>query len=253
MIATGSFVPSEATNFGIFSRAYGCVLVGDMRGFVVAFAAALAFTGCGPSSGDDRDDSKATLTIDPPTSELLIDNGVLPTEDFTATLTYPDGFERDVTNEVRFNVDSGYAMFTANTLTAQAAGKTQVFASWTDKLAVAQLIIKTVDYGLTPQAAISSPRLDCSQGPLVIDDRVGGAVLDGLAALGHEVIAVENDFFAGQFASPDAILYDRGAGLLRGGAGREHAQGSERRDDQEPCVTTRTHREQGTRGTGGRP
>ncbi|HEX5062364.1 MAG TPA: hypothetical protein VFV99_23495 [Kofleriaceae bacterium] len=129
-----------------------------MRGLLVAFVAALAFTGCGPSTGGDHgDDANATLTIDPPTSELLIDNGILPTEDFTATLTYPDGFTRDVTNEVHFNVDSGYAMFTANTLTAQAAGKTQVFASWTDKLAVAQLIIKLrnvrVDPGLPVGAA----------------------------------------------------------------------------------------------------
>ena len=41
-------------------------------------------------------------------------------------LTYPNGDTRDVTNEVRFLVDSGYGSFNANTLTMNAAGKTQV-------------------------------------------------------------------------------------------------------------------------------
>jgi gamma-glutamyltranspeptidase/glutathione hydrolase len=88
--------------------------------------------------------------------------------------------------------------------------------------AVAQLIIKVVDYGLGAQAAISSPRMDCSEQRLVIDDRVGQEVLATLATLGHGVQAVTNDFFANAFASPDAILYDRQAGVLRGGADQFH-------------------------------
>jgi gamma-glutamyltranspeptidase/glutathione hydrolase len=84
--------------------------------------------------------------------------------------------------------------------------------------AVAQLIIKVVDHGLGPQAAISSPRMDCSEGRLLIDDRVGVETLAGLAALGHDLHGIENGFFVGGFASPDAILLDRAAGLLRGGA-----------------------------------
>jgi gamma-glutamyltranspeptidase / glutathione hydrolase len=84
--------------------------------------------------------------------------------------------------------------------------------------AVAQLIIKAVDFGLSPQAAISSPRMDCSEGRLLIDDRVGAATLDGLAALGHEVRPIAADFFVGAHASPTAIGYDRASGRLRGGA-----------------------------------
>lgn len=126
-----------------------------MRAQVFAFAALLAF-GCGSSGDDGHDDSKAVLSVDPPTSELLIENGVHPTEDFTATLTYPNGDTRDVTGEVQFSVDSGYAMFTNNTLTAHSAGKTQVFASWDDKLAEAQVIIRVkeirVDPSLPPNA-----------------------------------------------------------------------------------------------------
>jgi hypothetical protein len=123
-----------------------------MRGHV-AFALAIAFTACGPSGdGNDHDDTKATLTIDPPTSELLIDNGVLPTQAFTATLTYPNGDTRDATSEVRFSVDSGYAMFADNTLTAHSAGKTQVFASFQDKSAVAQVIIRLRNVRVDPAA-----------------------------------------------------------------------------------------------------
>jgi hypothetical protein len=111
----------------------------------------LAF-GCGSSAPVDehQDVSKATLSIDPPMSELLIENGVHPTQDFTATLTWPDGFSRDVTSEAHFSVDSGYATFAANTLTAQAAGKTQVQASHGDKLAVAQLIIRLENVRVDP-------------------------------------------------------------------------------------------------------
>jgi gamma-glutamyltranspeptidase/glutathione hydrolase len=84
--------------------------------------------------------------------------------------------------------------------------------------AVAQLIIKVVDFGLGPQAAISSPRMDCSEQRLVVDDRVGAATLASLAALGHDLTAHQTDFLLNAFASPDAILYDRDARLLRGGA-----------------------------------
>ncbi|HEY5951738.1 MAG TPA: hypothetical protein VIV40_39860, partial [Kofleriaceae bacterium] len=127
-----------------------------MRAHVVAFVAALSFAGCGGSGDDHHDDATATLTIEPATSELLIDNGVKPTEDFTATLTYPDGFTKDVTSDVHFSVDSGYALFSANTLTAQSAGKTQVLASYSDKSALAQVIIRLrntrVDPTLPPGA-----------------------------------------------------------------------------------------------------
>jgi gamma-glutamyltranspeptidase/glutathione hydrolase len=84
--------------------------------------------------------------------------------------------------------------------------------------AVAQLIIKVVDFGLGAQAAISSPRMDCSEQRLLVDDRVGQDVLAGLTALGHDLTAHQTDFLLNGFASPDAILYDRDAHVLRGGA-----------------------------------
>lgn len=84
--------------------------------------------------------------------------------------------------------------------------------------AVAQLIIKAVDYGLGAQAAITSPRMDCSEQQLLIDDRVGPTVLAALADLGHDFTPHQTDFFLNGFASPDAILYDRAYNVLRGGA-----------------------------------
>lgn len=146
-----------------------------MRGPVFAFAAALALVGCGPSSGDDaHDDSKATLTVDPPTSELLILNNVPATESFTATLTYPNGDTRDVTNEVHFSVDEGYGKFNANTLSMVTAGKTTVFASLVDKVAQAQVIARLkdirVDPTLPPNAAdwfASNPE-DATRAPTVV-------------------------------------------------------------------------------------
>ncbi len=118
-----------------------------MRLAIGALCALFVFGGCGPSTGDgDHDDATATLTVDPPTSELLILDGVPATADFTATLTYPDGDSRDVTNEVRFSVDSAYGAFNGKTLSMTSAGKTQVLALWQDKVGTAMVIarLKTV-------------------------------------------------------------------------------------------------------------
>lgn len=83
--------------------------------------------------------------------------------------------------------------------------------------AVAQLIVKHLDFDLSPQAAICDSRMDCSEGRLLVDDRLGQATLDALSAAGHTVVPIQNDFFGGAFASPTAIGYDPD-GTLRGGA-----------------------------------
>ena len=82
---------------------------------------------------------------------------------------------------------------------------------------MAQLIIGHLDFGRGPQGAISAPRMDCSEGRLLVDDRFGSAALDALAARGHTVVPIHNDFFGGGFASPTAIAYAPD-GTLRGGA-----------------------------------
>jgi hypothetical protein len=59
----------------------------NLRRIAISAALSFAVVACGPSSGDDpHDDSQALLTIDPPTSELLIENGTPATASFTATL-----------------------------------------------------------------------------------------------------------------------------------------------------------------------
>src|SRR5881392_732108 len=105
-----------------------------MRVHFTALALAFAFA-CGPSdNGGMKDDSTATLSISPTTVELLVENGVPATADYTATLTYPDGDTRDVTNEVHWSVDSGFGSFNGHTVSMHAAGKTQVHALMTDKV-----------------------------------------------------------------------------------------------------------------------
>jgi hypothetical protein len=144
-----------------------------MRAQWIASLAILGAVACGPSSGDGHDDKDATLSVDPPTAELLIVNGTPATADFTATLTYPDGDTRDVTNEVHFAVDNGYGMMNGHTGTFATAGKTQVFASLTDKTAASQVIIRLkdvrVDPTLPPDAAtwFANPE-DPSRSPTIV-------------------------------------------------------------------------------------
>src|SRR5436190_16860274 len=124
---------------------------------IAIHAVLLGLAACGPSDNDGHDDATAVLSLDPPQSELLIANGVPATEGFTATLTYADGESRDVTNEVRFSIDTGYGMFAGPELTMTAAGKTNVYATWgADKRAMGEVIarLKTVrvDPSVNPQA-----------------------------------------------------------------------------------------------------
>lgn len=121
-----------------------------MRLQTIALAALLVVGGCGPSSTDEHDDATATLSVDPPMSELLILDGVPAKEEFTATLTYPDGESRDVTNEVRFSVDTGYGSFSGATLSMAAAGKTAVLALWDDKVASAMVIARLRNVRVDP-------------------------------------------------------------------------------------------------------
>jgi hypothetical protein len=146
----------------------------------LAISAVFALAACGPSGGDDpHDDATALLTIDPPTTELLIENGVAAKAQFTATLTYPDGESRDVTDEVRFSIDTGYGVFNGRELTMSAAGKTNVFASRGDKLASADVI-----------ARLKNLRVDASANP---NAKTWFDTLPENAALAPSVVYPPND------------------------------------------------------------
>jgi len=112
---------------------------------------------CGPHTGTGNDISKATLTIDPPTSMLLITNGAAATEAFTATLTFPDGHKQDVTADSTFAIDTEYGTFSAATLTMQVAGKTTVFGTYMDKMATAEVIAQLKDIRVEPGVDPNAP------------------------------------------------------------------------------------------------
>ena len=73
---------------------------------------------------------------------------------------------------------------------------------------VTQLIAKVVDYGIGPQAAIDSPRVDCSLPVTSVDPRLPADVVAELESRGHRIYAIGDGHvqtgFA-SFASPVAI------------------------------------------------
>ncbi len=74
---------------------------------------------------------------------------------------------------------------------------------------VTQLIVKVLDFGMGPQAAIDSPRADCSTPHTSVDPRLDGSVKEGLEAKGHRLVVIGEGFVQsgfGSFASPVAIV-----------------------------------------------
>lgn len=86
----------------------------------------------------------------------------------------------------------------------------------------AQIIMNAVDHGMGVQAAIAAPRVDASTPPLIADQRLPGAALDGLARLGHPLQVVAESFYPSYFASPTGVLIDQATGTLRGGTDPMH-------------------------------
>ncbi len=83
---------------------------------------------------------------------------------------------------------------------------------------VTQQIIKVLDYDMDPQAAIDSPRIDCSTPHTSIDPRLDPAVAAELEARGHEIRSIPESFISSgfpTFASPVAIV--RGSDGVRAG------------------------------------
>jgi hypothetical protein len=126
-----------------------------MRACVLAPVWALA-TACGPHPPAPAAPI-GTLTIDPPTSELQITNGMLPTEAFTATLSFHDGAMQDVTAATTFAIDPAFGEFSASTLTAKTVGKPTVFATYQDQMAMATLTIRLHDIRVDPGVPPGAP------------------------------------------------------------------------------------------------
>ncbi len=84
---------------------------------------------------------------------------------------------------------------------------------------VTQLISKVIDFGMGPQAAIDSPRLDCSQPITAVDPRIPPEVVVELQARGHRIQVANDSHLEGgfaSFASPLVIVGDSGAGFRAG-------------------------------------
>jgi gamma-glutamyltranspeptidase/glutathione hydrolase len=90
---------------------------------------------------------------------------------------------------------------------------------------VTQLIVKALDFGMGPQAAIDSPRVDCSMPFTSVDPGLDEEVMAGLESRGHRLQPIGEGFvetgFA-SFASPLAIVRD-GPDELRAGVDTFHS------------------------------
>ena len=84
--------------------------------------------------------------------------------------------------------------------------------------AVTQVARGVVDHGLSLQEAISAPRLDASDRTIRLSDRIPDATADGLRALGHELLRIEEQHlpFSYEFARPAAARVDE-SGIRSGG------------------------------------
>ena len=84
---------------------------------------------------------------------------------------------------------------------------------------VTQLISKVVDFGMSPQEAIDSPRVDCSLPVTSVDSRMPADVVAEIERRGHRIYVIGDDHvqggFAG-FASPVAIVRDEESGFRAG-------------------------------------
>ena len=93
--------------------------------------------------------------------------------------------------------------------------------------AVSQVALNVLEYGMSPQPAVSVPRIDYSTPRLCADDRIAPEVLSDLERRGHDVERVHEFIsyggpgagfpgFTGYFARPNTIFVDAG-GTRHGG------------------------------------
>jgi len=151
-----------------------------------AVALALVLGACGSGTSGPPDDSLATLVIEPATAELLIQGGTPARQLYTATLAFPDGTTRDVTDETAFIVDSGFGSFTLNDLAMGNPGKTAVYGTFVDKTSSAQVIARlkpgrgdpslpatTPDWFTGPETATDAPTMVYPPADVVIPRNLG--------------------------------------------------------------------------------
>ena len=83
--------------------------------------------------------------------------------------------------------------------------------------AIVQSIVNFLDFGMGVQDAVTAPRIH-SEGPLTqAEARLGRAVLDDLAARGHRLKVIDENYATFSFARPNGIAIDPATGRLTGG------------------------------------
>ncbi len=90
--------------------------------------------------------------------------------------------------------------------------------------AVSQVTLNVLDHGMAVQPAISAPRIDCSLGHILADDRIDGDAIAELRERGHRVDVVHEFInaggpstgYRGNFSRPAAIHIDDN-GIRHGG------------------------------------
>ncbi len=142
------------------------------RGFFLCALFVVGAFGCGERP-TDRDDTDAVLSISPPTTELVVFNGVPANQDYTATLTYGDGFVEDVTGDTVFSVDSAFGTFQGAKVAISTAGKTTVYGQLVDKVGTAEIIARVKSVRVDETLDPSTPDLfggpeDPAIAPLVL-------------------------------------------------------------------------------------
>jgi hypothetical protein len=139
---------------------------------ICSLLAVVALTACAhhDGGGDIKD---ATLTIDPPSSEVQITNGEPAHVTFTAKLTFPDGTVKDVTADTLFGLDANYGTFDGATLAITTAGKAQVYGTYQDKIDDAEVIARLNSVRVDPSLPASTPEIfngteDASLAPTLV-------------------------------------------------------------------------------------
>jgi gamma-glutamyltranspeptidase/glutathione hydrolase len=72
----------------------------------------------------------------------------------------------------------------------------------------AQIIANLAVWNMPIGEALAAPRIDASTHALQASDRLDQSVREGLAALGHDVVTVDETLGIGTFASPVALGLD---------------------------------------------
>jgi gamma-glutamyltranspeptidase/glutathione hydrolase len=88
--------------------------------------------------------------------------------------------------------------------------------------AVARVIHNIIDYGMSLQEAIDTPRVYVQTGRVFIESKTPTGVCQILAKMGHNLIVIDKEY---NFAQPTGILIDTETGLLHGGVDRDLPHG----------------------------